>query len=88
MKVIPAKHSLSWQQDPLSNFQARLLFSEKTREFLVEVDMIAELLPINPFDYFLELGSENYPFEYSAALARDLAPYRAMEEAARCLRVS
>ncbi|MGC2656980.1 MAG: transglutaminase family protein [Bryobacteraceae bacterium] len=86
MKVIPAKHSLSWQQDPLSNFQARLLFSEKTREFLVEVDMIAELSPINPFDYFLELGSETYPFEYSAALARDLAPYRVTEEAGPLLK--
>lgn len=81
LRVIPAKHILKWQQDPLGNFQARLLFSEKTTEFLVEVDLIAELAPINPFDYFLELGSESYPFEYSAALARDLMPYLAAEPA-------
>ena len=79
LKVIPVKHSTHWQQDPLSNFQARLLFPEKTREFLVEVDLLAELIPINPFDYFLELGSETYPFEYPAALARDLGPYLALE---------
>ena len=81
LTVIPTKHTLYWQQDPLSNFQARYFFPEKTREFLVEVDLLAELTPINPFDYFLELGSENYPFEYSAALARDLVPYRAVEPA-------
>ncbi len=86
MKVIPAKHIINWQQDPLSNFQARLLFSEKTREFLVEVDLTAKLATINPFDYFLEFGSENYPFEYSAALARDLAPYLAVEPAGPMLK--
>jgi uncharacterized protein (DUF2126 family)/transglutaminase-like putative cysteine protease len=86
MRVIPARHILKSQQDPLGNFQARLLFSEKTREFLVEVDLIAELLPINPFDYFLELGSENYPFQYSAPLARDLVPYLAAEPAGPLLK--
>jgi uncharacterized protein (DUF2126 family) len=81
MKVIPANHIIKWQQDPLSNFQARLIFPEKTTELDVEVELIAELSPINPFDYFLELGSETYPFEYPAALARDLVPYRALENA-------
>ena len=86
MKVIPSKHLISWQQDPLSNFQARLLFSEKTREFLVEVNLIAELKAINAFDFFLDLGAETYPFEYSAALARDLTPYRAVEPAGPLLK--
>ncbi|MBV8866953.1 MAG: transglutaminase family protein, partial [Acidobacteriaceae bacterium] len=86
MKVIPAKHFVHWQQDPLSNFQGRLLFPEKTKEFLVEVELVAELTTINPFDYFLELGSETYPFEYSAALARDLTPYRTIEPAGPMLR--
>lgn len=81
LTVLPQKHSNYWQQDPLSNFQARLLFPEKTREFLVEVELIAELVPINPFDYVLELGAETYPFEYSGALARQLAPFCDREEA-------
>ncbi len=79
MKVLPAKHSINWQQDPHGNFLARLLFPEKTEEFVVEVDLIAELSPINPFDYFLEAEAENYPFEYSPSLARDLEPYLALQ---------
>ena len=86
LKVMPAKHYINWQQDPLGNFQARLLFSEKMREFLVEVNLTAELTAINPFDYFLEVGAETYPFEYAAALARDLAPYRETERAGPKLR--
>ncbi len=81
ISVLPEKHFIHWQQDPLNNFQARLLLAEKTREFLVEVSLTAQLTPINPFDYYLDLGSETFPFEYSAALARDLAPYRVIEPA-------
>ena len=61
MTVRPAKHSVHWQQDPFGNFQARLLFPEKTREFVVDVDLIADLSPVNPFDYFLEPGSRGIP---------------------------
>lgn len=85
MKVLPAKHSVHWQQDPFGNFQARLLFSEKTREFVVEIDLIADLTPINPFDYFLEPSAANYPLEYSPSLARDLEPYRFLQPAGRSL---
>src|SRR3982751_5338635 len=79
MKVLPAKHFINWQQDPHANFLARLLFPEKTEEFVVEVDLIAELSPVNPFDYFLEAEAGNYPFEYSPSLARDLEPYLVLQ---------
>ncbi len=81
MKVVPAKHLINWQQDPHANFQARLLFPDKTQEFAVEVDLIADLIPINPFDYFLEPVAANYPFEYPPSLARDLEPYRVLDPA-------
>jgi transglutaminase-like putative cysteine protease len=85
LNVVPSKHSIHWQQDPFANYQARLLFSEKTTEFSVEVDLVAELIPINPFDYFLEPDAATYPFQYSAALARDLEPYRALQPAGHLL---
>jgi uncharacterized protein (DUF2126 family)/transglutaminase-like putative cysteine protease len=85
LKVVPTKHSIHWQQDPFANYQARLLFPEKTPEFGVEVDLVAELVPINPFDYFLEPDAATYPFQYSAALARDLEPYRALQSAGQLL---
>ncbi|MFP3803059.1 transglutaminase N-terminal domain-containing protein, partial [Paraburkholderia sp. SIMBA_027] len=35
MRVEPAGHFINWQQDAFANYQARLVFPEKTREFKV-----------------------------------------------------
>src|SRR5258705_13257681 len=75
LRVSPEKHFINWQQDPQSNYLARLVFPEPTREFLVEVDLVAEMAVINPFDFFLEKSAESIPFEYEAGLIRDLRPY-------------
>jgi hypothetical protein len=48
---------------------------------VVEVDLVAELSPLNPFDFFLEPGVEDYPFEYAPGLAKDLEPYRSLDPA-------
>jgi uncharacterized protein (DUF2126 family)/transglutaminase-like putative cysteine protease len=79
LSVTPADHLLNWQLDPHHNHLARLLFSGKTDEFVVEVDLVAELSPFNPFDFFLEPGVEDYPFEYAPELAKDLDPYRSVD---------
>jgi len=42
LKVTPKDHFLNWQQDPQSNYLARLVIPEKSRELLVEVDLVAE----------------------------------------------
>jgi uncharacterized protein (DUF2126 family) len=76
LSVTPAGHLLNWQFDLHNNHLARLLFPDKTNKFIVEVDLVAELSPFNPFDFFLESGVEDYPFEYSPELAKDLEPYR------------
>ena len=75
LKVTPDEHFINWQQDPQSNYLARLVFPEKTREFKVEVDLVAELSVINPFDFFLEPGAEKFPFAYEPGLRHELLPF-------------
>jgi uncharacterized protein (DUF2126 family) len=79
--VTPAKHVLNWQLDLHNNHVARLLFQDKTNEFVVEVDLVAEPSPSNPFDFFLEPQAENYPFEYAPDLSKDLEPYLSVDTA-------
>ncbi len=71
----PGERFLNWQQDPFGNYLARLVFPEKTRNFEVVVDLVADLAPINPFDFFLEEDAVCVPFDYDDATRRDLAPY-------------
>src|SRR6201995_4037897 len=77
LTVRPAEHFINWQQDPQANYLARLTFPEKTRELCIEVDLVAEMSVYNPFDFFLEPYAQEFPFEYEAAEARELAPYLA-----------
>jgi uncharacterized protein (DUF2126 family)/transglutaminase-like putative cysteine protease len=75
MQVTPEENFLNWQQDPFGNYQARLAFPKPTRELSVTVDLVADMIAINPFDFFIEEYAEDYPFRYEASLARELAPY-------------
>jgi uncharacterized protein (DUF2126 family) len=75
MRVAPATHFINWQQDPHSNYLARVVFPEKTRELCVDVDLIAEMSVYNPFDFFLEPSAEHFPLQYDEPLRRDLAPF-------------
>jgi uncharacterized protein (DUF2126 family)/transglutaminase-like putative cysteine protease len=76
LRVRPEKHFINWQQDPQSNYLARLVFPEKTDLFEVEIDLVAEMSVLNPFDFFLEPEAERAPFSYAAALDHELAPFR------------
>jgi transglutaminase-like putative cysteine protease len=75
LKVEPTGHFVNWQQDPFANYQARLVFPEKTKEFKVTVDLVVEMAVYNPFDYFLEPSAMEFPFAYEAGLKEELAPY-------------
>ncbi|MBS0446206.1 MAG: transglutaminase family protein [Proteobacteria bacterium] len=75
MKVEPATHFINWQQDPQSNYLARLVFPDKTTSFRIEVDLVVEMAVLNPFDFFLEPSADQFPFAYEPEIARELTPY-------------
>lgn len=74
-KIYPENHFINWHQDPFGNYQARVVYNEKTTELRVEVEVIAKLEVINPYDFFIEEYAENFPFLYANKLHKELWPY-------------
>jgi uncharacterized protein (DUF2126 family)/transglutaminase-like putative cysteine protease len=75
MKVEPTRHFITWQQDPQSNYLARVVFPDPTTFFRVEVDLVADMAVFNPFDFFLEPSAEKCPFDYEPEMLVELQPY-------------
>ena len=75
LKVKPDNHFINWQQDAFGNFLARVVFPEKTTHLEIEVEVLADMVVINPFDFFLEEYAEEFPFEYPAQMKKELQPY-------------
>ncbi len=79
-KILPREHFINWQQDPFGNYQARVVFPEKTNELRIEVELIANMIVINPFDFFVEEYAEKFPFSYKEQLKDELIPYLEIKE--------
>ena len=75
IKITPENQFFNWQQDPFGNYLARLIFPEKTTEMSIDVEIIADLKTINPFDFFVEEYAEEYPFTYNETTQKELLPY-------------
>ena len=80
LHIEPGEHFINWQQDPFGNYLARFVFPEKTRMLKIHVEVIAEMIVINPFDFFLDEDAEYFPLLYQDQLRRDLAPYLEIRE--------
>lgn len=81
LRIEPPNHFINWQQDPQSNYLARLVFPERVRQFSIEVGLVAEMAIINPFDFFLEEYAEQFPFRYADWMRSELMPYLTPESA-------
>ncbi|MFM8332388.1 MAG: DUF2126 domain-containing protein, partial [Candidatus Methylumidiphilus sp.] len=80
IKIKPEQHFINWQQDPFGNYLARVVFNEPATELSVDVELVAEMTVINPFDFFVEEYAELFPFEYDAQLKQELLPYLVLRE--------
>lgn len=75
LKVTPENHFVNWQQDPFGNFVSRYVFPDKVTQLCIDVELIAEMTVINPFDFFVEEYAASWPFDYDEQLAHELSPY-------------
>ena len=75
LKIQPDDHFINWQQDPFGNYQARVVFPERSKFLDVTVEVIAKMTVINPFDFFIEEYAEKAPFDYTSELKQELLPY-------------
>jgi uncharacterized protein (DUF2126 family)/transglutaminase-like putative cysteine protease len=75
LEVSPKEHFINWQQDPFGNWLARIVFPEKVSRLEITVGLVADLMVVNPLDFFIESYAERFPFEYEPSLQADLAPY-------------
>jgi uncharacterized protein (DUF2126 family) len=80
LKVEPGGHFVNWQQDPQANYLARLVFTEPAEHLSVEVELVAEMSVLNPFDFFLAPYAEKFPFAYEDVERSELAPFLAKAE--------
>ena len=53
-RITPAEHFINWQQDPQANYLAPRGVPGEDQELRIEVDLVAEMAVLNPFDFFLE----------------------------------
>ena len=80
LNIKPENHFINWQQDPFGNYLARVVFPDKIDHFEIDVEVIAEMVVINPFDFFVEEYAEKFPFEYDVSLKQQLSPYLEIKE--------
>ena len=80
LKISGGEYFINWQQDPFGNHVARLVFPDKMTSLGIEVELVAPMTVINPFDFFVEEYAEHFPFAYKDALKKELAPYLETEK--------
>jgi len=74
LEIHPA-HTLSWEHDVFYNSVAQVIFNEKAAELRIASQYTVEQFNINPFNFALEIYTNDLPFDYRGDDLIDLAPY-------------
>jgi len=74
LEIHPA-HTLSWEHDVFYNSVAQVNFSQKTEELRIASQYTVQQFNINPFNFVLEIYTNELPFDYQGDDVQDLAPY-------------
>jgi len=79
----PEECTVRWQQDPFGNHVAHLSFRKGARLSVMElrVDLVVDLRPVNPFDFFIDDRCRTAPFTYPSELQKDLIPFLDRDDA-------
>jgi len=85
LKISPENHQIHWQQDPFGNSIARCSFKEPTNHLFVNVELLLEISPINPFNFFIDSAVMKMPFQYEPHLYESLKPYLKTEPLSKAM---
>ncbi|EMI16636.1 transglutaminase-like superfamily domain-containing protein [Rhodopirellula maiorica SM1] len=71
---------LTWARDPFENHLGRLDLPKPFSRVGFDVEFIADLVPFNPFGFFVEPFANDYPFEYPDQIRKELIPYLHLQQ--------
>ncbi len=75
LDIAPA-HRISWEHDVFYNSVAWVNFLEKSETLRIFSRYTVEQFNINPFDFVMEIYTNELPFDYRGDDVEDLMPYR------------
>lgn len=75
LRIETEPHFLNWVRDPYENHIARVDFPEPVSRTVIDVELLLDLAPINPFEFLVDPEAKFYPVDYSDQLKKELGPY-------------
>lgn len=85
LNIAPKYHNIYWYQDIYGNFIGKLNMFEKTDYLSLEINFLAEIKSINPFNFLVDSHIEKYPFYYTKQEKKELSSFLEIDESSNLL---